>query len=332
MSEATSEAAALAEGLAALAPALAPGAAGIEGLRRLSGGASQETWAFRIEGGGRALILRRAPAAKRLGKFGCGLAVEAALIARARAAGAPAPEVAYELRPEDGIGEGYIMERVEGETLPARIFRDPDFAPAREGFARQAGEILAALHRVSPEGLDLEVMTPAGAVADLAERHAKFGTPRPVFSLALKRLEKSAPKGPARAKLAHGDFRMGNLMLGPEGVRAVLDWELAHAGDPMADLGWLCMPSWRFGGAGPVGGLGPREALYDAYEAAGGELDREAARWWELHSALRWGVICEEMGAWVREGLDRSIERQMIARRASETELILMTEMFGEVA
>ena len=59
----------------------------------------------------------------------------------------------------------------------------------------------------------------------------------------------------------HGDFRCGNLLVGPDGLRGVLDWELAHAGDPAEDIGWLCAPAWRFGGAGEVGGFG---ALDDA--------------------------------------------------------------------
>jgi aminoglycoside phosphotransferase (APT) family kinase protein len=312
MSADASPDAALEAALARLAPRLVSGATGISGLRRLSGGASQETWAFRTEGAERALILRRAPAADRPGKLGGGLALEAAVIRRAEAAGVPVPEILH-------------------ETLPSRIFRDPAFAPAREGFARQAGRILAAIHRVDPEGPPLETVTPASAVAELAARHAEFGQPRPVFSLALRWLEDNAPDAPVTPRLVHGDFRMGNLMLGPEGVRAVLDWELVHVGDPRADLAWVCMRSWRFGRAAPVGGMGDRDTLFAAYEAAGGEpVDPAAVRWWEVLSALRWGVIIEEMGAWVRTGADRSVERHVIARRASETEWTLVEDLLGE--
>ena len=90
-------------GLSALAP-VAPGAVAVEGLRRLSGGASHETWSFRA--GARDLILRRAPEIARLGVPGCGTAAEAELIRRARAAGAPAPVILLELAPEDGLGAG----------------------------------------------------------------------------------------------------------------------------------------------------------------------------------------------------------------------------------
>lgn len=321
-------------GLSALAPRLVPGAVAVEGLRRLSGGASHETWSFRAGAGAgaRDLILRRAPEIARLGVPGCGTAAEAELIRRARATGAPAPEILLELAPEDGLGAGYVMPRIAGETLPARIFRDPAFAPARDGFAAEAGRILAAIHKAPSDGVGLSAFTPEEALAALARRHDEFGAPRPVFSLAIRRLRETAPKGWAPG-LVHGDFRMGNIMFGPDRVSAVLDWELAHIGDRHEDFGWLCMESWRFGGEGPVGGLGDRETLFASYEAAGGApVDRAAARWWETYAALHWGVICEEMGAWVRAGQDVSVERQMIARRASETEVVLMRDLLGEAA
>lgn len=126
----------------------------------------------------------------------------------------------------------------------------------------------------------------------------------------------------------HGDFRNGNLMIGPEGVRAVLDWELAHIGDPMEDLGWLCVNSWRFGRIDkPVGGFGDYAELYAGYEAAGGPpVNRAMAKWWEMFGTLRWGVMCTGSLAAFRS-VDASVERAMIARRTSETEIDLLRLM-----
>ena len=74
---------------------------------------------------------------------------------------------------------------------------------------------------------------------------------------------------------------MGNLLVGTGGLRAVLDWELAHAGDPAEDLGWLCARAWRFGGAGHVGGFGDVPALLAAYAESGGEhISLDRLRWW----------------------------------------------------
>ena len=127
----------------------------------------------------------------------------------------------------------------------------------------------------------------------------------------------------------HGDYRIGNVIFGPEGVRAVLDWELAHIGDPMEDLGWICVRSWRFGNdAKPVGGIGTRKELWAAYEAAGGRnVDREAVRWWEVFGNLRWGIICIGQARRAMEsrpkegGAGSRLELLTIGRRTAETSL-----------
>ena len=59
-------------------------------------------------------------------------------------------------------------------------------------------------------------------------------------------------------------------MLSSTGIVAVLDWEVAHIGDPMRDLGWICTNSWRFGQEPPVGGFGEYEDLFRGYEEESG--------------------------------------------------------------
>src|SRR5690606_20063726 len=96
-----------------------------------------------------------------------------------------------------------------------------------------------------------------------------YDVARPVFELALRWLRTNAPDD-SRPVVVHGDFRMGNFIVSDDGFRALLDWELAHIGDPAEDIGWLCTRSWRFGGAGRVGGVGDLDDLLHAYSAAGG--------------------------------------------------------------
>src|SRR6516162_11918194 len=96
------------------------GASGVAGVMRLSGGASQETWSFDIAhaGGPTGAILRRAP--KGYGAAptrAAGLAAEARLIQLAHEAGVPSPRVLHVLEPQDDLGTGFIMQRVEGETI-----------------------------------------------------------------------------------------------------------------------------------------------------------------------------------------------------------------------
>ncbi len=317
----------LAEPLNALAVARL-GADGVRGVARLSAGATQEIWRFEVVAKGIAtpLILRRAPGGNRVSDTAVGLETEARLIEAAGAAGVPVPRVRWVLTPEDGLGHGFIMEFVEGETLGGRIARGDAFAETRTFLARQCGEILARIHTLDPAAFpNLRRATPADLLRQYREIYRATNWPRPVFELALRWLDDHCPPPPSHPRLVHGDFRNGNLMVGPEGVRAVLDWEIAHVADPMEDLGWICVNSWRFGVADkPVGGFGLREDLWAGYEAAGGALvNREHALFWEVFGSLRWGVMCSGMATTFRTA-DPNVERAVIARRTSETEVDLL--------
>ena len=314
--------------LSAVARRIDVGATGVCGLRRLSGGASQELWRFDlVQGEDRVpVILRRAPGGERVAETAVGLEVEAALIQAADAAGVPVPPVRYVLKPEDDLGRGFVMGFVEGETLGGRIVKGEAFAAVRPHLARQCGEILARIHTLDPAAVpSLKRTTPESLVAQWFEAYRATGWPRPVFELAFRWLRQHCPPPPEQPRLVHGDFRNGNLMFGPDGVRAVLDWELAHVGDPMADLGWICVNSWRYGRLDKVvGGFGDLEDLFAGYAVAGGApVDRAAAKWWEVFGSLRWGVMCAGMPSTFRT-VDPTVERAVIARRASETEIDLM--------
>jgi hypothetical protein len=119
----------------------------------------------------------------------------------------------------------------------------------------------------------------------------------------------------------HGDFRTGNLLVDAEGLRAVLDWELAHLGDPMEDLGWFCTRAWRFGSPHPAGGFGSYEELFAAYgEAAELDVDPAIVRWWETLGSLKWGVMCMMQARAHLLGMTRSHELAAIGRRVCENE------------
>jgi aminoglycoside phosphotransferase (APT) family kinase protein len=305
------------------------GATGVVDAVRLSGGASQETWSFDVvhPDGNIGAILRRAPAGYGAAPTrAAGLSVEAVLMQLAHSAGVPSPHVLHVLQPRDELGTGFIMERVEGETIPRKILRDDQFASARLMLARQLGGVLAGIHGLNLSQLpDLRGMTAAKEIAELERDYRSFDWPRPVFELALRWLRDHDPGPSAEVTLVHGDFRHGNLIIGPDGVRAVLDWELAHTGDPMEDLGWICVNSWRFGEIDkPVGGFGSREQLFAGYEAGGRHVDPYRVTFWEVMGTLRWGVMCCGMMQRFRLGPEHSVERAMIGRRSSETEIDLL--------
>ena len=209
------------------------------------------------------------------------------------AGGVPVPEVIAWDADGEALGGAYIVtSRIEGETLPRRILRDAALEPARGRFAAECGTILAAIHAIDPDDVgSLPEYDPIEAIEAMLDAS---GDPRPVFELGLRWLRAHRPPAGRRA-VVHGDFRNGNLIIGPEGVRAVLDWELAHIGDPLEDLGWLCVRAWRYGAAPLVGGMGTQRELLDAYARAGGpEVTEEVAFWWLLLGTVRWGVMCLE--------------------------------------
>ena len=309
--------------------------AGVKGLKRLSGGASQETWAFEVTGSGanRPLILRRAPGgvSKARSSEAIGLTMEADLLNHAAAAGVPVPPVLGVSEAGSTLGQAFIMERIAGETLGRKILRDDQFAEARPKLARQCGEALAGIHSIPADALpDLPVSDGMSQLAKYESIYRAFDLPRPVFELAIAWLKAHAPE-PLPTVLVHGDFRLGNLIVSEKGLASVLDWELAHIGDPREDIAWLCVNSWRFGHAEKrVGGFGDLPDLLDAYAAAGGgQFTPRDIDWWEMLGSLKWGIMCMIMYEAYRSGADPSVERAAIGRRVSETEIDLVNLLEG---
>ena len=309
----------------------------VDGLTRLSGGASRETWSFDAvgpDGSHTQLVLRRDPPG-RPSEPGT-MTREATVIGQALAAGLAVPEVLLSTE-EPGLWgtAGLVMRRVAGETIARRILRDAAYRAARRVLVGQVGEFAAGLHALAaPAGLPA-VDPLDGLRAELAEL-AAFDQVSPVFELALNTLEATRP--PAREPaIVHGDLRLGNLIVGPDGLRAVLDWELVHAGSPVEDLGWFCVKAWRFGVDAPAAGLGSREELLAAYRAAGGAaVTLDELRWWEILGTLRWGVICMTQARAHLSGAHRSVELAAVGRRACEQEwdllLLLMPEAAAQAA
>lgn len=301
---------------AALEPVLGP--VSVEGLERLSGGASRETWAFRAAG--RELVLRRDPPG-RPGAPGA-MAREAAAIRAALRAGLAVPEV---LLYDDGarLGTpGLVMVRVPGETIARRILRDGRFDRARQVLAGQVGELLAGLHAIDPG--DVPGLAGDDSLDALWSTYATVSDSSPTFEAAYEWLSEHRPP-PSGRVVVHGDLRLGNLIVGPDGLNAAIDWEMVHLGDPMEDLAWLCTRAWRFGSPLPAAGVGTLEELFEAYESRSGrQVDRGAFDWWLVLSTLKWGVICMSQAEAHLSGAVRSIELAAIGRRVAEQEWDLL--------
>ncbi|HTX47054.1 MAG TPA: phosphotransferase family protein [Solirubrobacteraceae bacterium] len=280
--------------------AVLPDLTDIRSLRRLTGGASRETWAF--DDGDRPLIYRR----------GAGVGREAVAMQAAARAGVPEPRVIAFSK------DWAVMERVEGETIARRILRDERFIAGRSLLAEQCGEALARIHSIALDAIP--GLAARDALDELRAMIATFDDAAPGLELGLRWLGENRPP-PCDDVVLHGDFRLGNLVVSERGIEAVLDWELVHRGDPMQDLGYLCVRAWRFGGEPPVGGFGQYEELFAAYERASGRtVDPRAVRWWELFGTVWWGGACMMQAARHLSGGERSVELAAIGRRVWEQE------------
>lgn len=294
----------------------------VDDLRRLTGGASRETWMFSAEG--KRFVMQRV----RPDHPG-GLGYEAQVLQKVQSVGVPVPHMIFDGSHSTVLDRPFmIVQAVEGETIARKILRDDEFSQARAVLASQLGAAAARTHLVGGEDIvglpGPDQLTMYRSVMD------ELGEPHPIFEIAFRWLEQHRPSQQQRT-LVHGDFRLGNVMVGPNGLAAVLDWELAHVGDPMEDLGWLCVRAWRFGGAQPVAGIGSYEELFAGYEEVSGiRPDFDAVRWWEIFGTVKWGIICIHQASTHLRGIARSHELAAIGRRVCENEYDLieyLTEM-----
>ena len=322
----------------------------IEDVRRLAGGASRPIYGFRLRTGDEAAdyVLRvesRTPvAATRVH--------EAELLSHVYQAGVLVPAIRWSGESAGQLGGAYVvMDRVVGEALPRKLFREARYENTRRNLPGQLARELARIHQVDPGTVADAVGWSLGAVdetnatrfATLAQleqyetlrRALAEGRPQPVFELVHRWLVDRLPP-PTDLVLVHGDFRLGNMMFDENGLAAILDWELAHLGDAYEDLGWLAVRSWRFGrNELPIGGLTDRETFWQAYEEASGRIvDPESARYWELYGNWRWGVICMMQTGRRRDAGAIDVELASIGRRVSEVEreMLRLLEALDEPA
>lgn len=307
---------------AVLAGALGTALTDVE-LRQFTGGASRQVYAIEArDGTGAAVraVLRRDPP-------GHGdparMHAEAVCLRAAGAAGVPVPAVLADGATAPGIDAPYLlMERVEGESIPRKLQRDPAFAAVRDRLAGDLGYVLGLIHRAPLDTLG--ILDDHDPLATIEQIYRDLDDPRPAVEAGLRWLREHRPAGRPKA-LVHGDFRLGNFLIGRDGVRAVLDWELAHLGNPIEDLGWLCVRAWRFGAQAPVGGLGSREQLLDGYERSAGYRPTAAElHWWEVFGTLKWLVLSRFQANRHLGGDERSLELAAIGRRVCESEYDLL--------
>lgn len=291
---------------------------------RLTGGASRQTWAvdaYDTDYRALAVVLRRDPPGRgdtdRMHR-------EAACLQAAAAAGVPVPAVLAAGDSAPGIDAPYLlMPRVAGESIPRRIQQDPALDEIRSRLAAEMGYVVGLIHRSDIGALDmLDFSDPLDAIEAV---YRDVDEPRPAVEIGLRWLRQHRPKNRPNT-LVHGDFRLGNLLVDNTGIRGVLDWELAHLGNPVEDLGWCCVRAWRFGADPPVAGLGTRQQLLDGYQRATGvRPTADELHWWEVFGTLKWLVLSRVQAQRHFDGAEHSLELAAIGRRVCESEYDLLS-------
>lgn len=303
--------------------------------RKLTAGASADTWMLN-DAHGPQFILRLDSGGEAF-SASVGKVAEAKAQQAAEHADAPVAPVIEIFESHATLGAGYVMAFKKGESLGNRILKDDIYADARKNLTDQCAKALGAIHSVTPEKAPFLPISPAAEQLEtLYKLHLEYGEPLPVFSAVYGWLKQNLPQS-TDTTLVHGDFRLGNFLVNEQGLNAVLDWELTHLGDPVEDLGWLCVKAWRFTHPqNPVGGFGHYQELLDAYFAASGrKVSLTHLKYWELFGVFRWGVICQFQAYTHLLGHVRSVERAAIGRRVAETEydmLVLLKVLLEENA
>jgi aminoglycoside phosphotransferase (APT) family kinase protein len=272
----------------------------IAALSRIPGGASRETYRFDalIDGQTRPLILRRDPPGslieteRRIEFFAY----------RSAYGHLPVPEpVALEPQGAELERPFFIMARIDGGSVPTPFAAAPFGAAAEaigQAFFRHLGRLAALDPAATPLGELLPVPAPEfcwqlaldhwAGVIDSDEDH-----PQPIVRAAIRRLRAHPPPPAQKIGIVHGDYRSGNLIHDGAGrILAILDWEMAHLGDPLEDLGWAFDPMWNHFAPDKVCGMVPRGEAIALWQAASGlAVDPAALAWWSLFSAVKGRAI-----------------------------------------
>ena len=307
---------------------------GIEGkvsnLEPLTGGASKEIWKFEVSNAKQStkMILRRGSGIE--GPLAIKTADEARIQKEVIKVGAPVPKILAVSKNEEELGDSYIMHFVEGESIARKILRDKEYKKALIILAYQCGEAIAKIHNVDINNFSFLPKKPAeDQLEDLYSTYQSFEQPSPVFEYAYLWL-KEQDFGNFQESLVHGDFRLGNIIVNADGLQSIIDWELAHIGNPLQDLGWVCGNSWRFGNNDKVvGGFGELEDLLEGYNSISKfQVNKEMVKCWQVFGTFRWGVICLIQAYAHLNGTINSIEKAAIGRRVSETEIDIVDLLF----
>lgn len=274
-------------------------------MKRIPGGASRETWKCQAEhdGAKRGLIIRIDPATSLIDTD---RRTEYRTVEVAYKAGLPVPEPLFLEEDAKWLGSSFsLTAEITGcDASPANL---PQDHLAKLG--QQKWDYLGKIAALDVDKLGLADFMPATTRESCALEQLEYWAgvirddeihPNPVAEAAIRWLRRNPPPPAKKLSLVHGDYRTGNFLYSPDGdIKAILDWEMAHIGDPYEDLAWSLDPLWHWGQVTHAGQLLPHKEAVKIWEKASGvELDPKAFRWWQIFAAVK-GI-----GIWISSSED----------------------------
>jgi aminoglycoside phosphotransferase (APT) family kinase protein len=277
----------------------------VDSLSRISGGASRQTYRFRLswtDDAGpreRRLILRRDPPASLIDTE---RRIEFEAYRAFHGSAVPVPEMLWLEEGSEALDHPFfIAEEISGfQAGPGLLWAEPHVSRLSE-LGRDKWRILGEIARADAAAIGLAAAMPSVSADACWKRELDYwegvldedeAAPLPVIRAAIRWLRAHPPRPAQKVGVVHGDYRTGNFLYDDQGrIHGVLDWEMAHLGDPLEDLGWSLNPVWSFG-RGLAGGLLPRDEAVSAWEAASGlRADPDDLHWWELFNCVKGQAI-----------------------------------------
>jgi len=254
------------------------------------------------------------------------ITVEAAVRTLAHDAGVPTPRIIGATEDSSYVGGPFfVSERIDGETIGRRVLRLVEQHGIGETIGHQLGSAFATLHHIDPALAPTELNRHDApvetALTNADSLISALLQPSPVLSYGIRWLERHRPAEPPRTAIVHSDVRNGNIIVGEDGLRAILDWEGTRIGDPAEDIAWPMVRMWRFRNDHlPVGGFSTVAPYRAAYEVGGGTWEVDRVRWWLALGTLRWGLGLANQAHQHLDGSYRTIVMAASGRRVSELE------------
>jgi aminoglycoside phosphotransferase (APT) family kinase protein len=302
-------------------------------LQPLPGGASRDTWlVFGVmDNKSFSFVLRRDLESSMIDNA-LTREQEFRVLSAAHAAGVKVPKPRFFSSIPAVLGKPFfLMDYIEGVSIGPRVVRDPRLQAAREALPEQLAQQLAIIHSLDTTTLNFlprpaDGLSPAlDTVAQLKAMLDSMEVYNPTLEYGLRWVERHAPPT-APMTVVHGDYRVGNLLVGQDGLNAIIDWEFTRIGDPHEDIAWLCLRDWRFGnGAQQLGGIAEREPFVQVYEKfSQRNIHRKRLDYWEIVGNLRWAVTCLSQAQRHLVGGDTSVEYASLGRRSAEMQLEML--------